>query len=73
MARRVVVVRIPVKMANSMRNEALAMLLLPMIPLHRLRCFAGRGSWICQLLPRARWTISRLWAAVAEEEAAASK
>jgi hypothetical protein len=49
------------------------MLLLPMIPLHRLRCFAGRGSWICQLLPRARWTISRLWAAVAAEEAAAAK
>ena len=40
----------------------------PMLRVEKLRRLAGKGGWIVNLFPKARWTIQRLWGATAEEE-----
>ena len=40
------------------------MLQMAMIPVRLLRRFAGRGGWIMSIIPRARWTVMRIWAAI---------
>ena len=63
-----VTVRIPAKTAEAFKQDAQKLLSAPMIPLKMLRQLAGKGGWIMNLLPKARWTIQRLWGAIAEEE-----
>ena len=63
-----VTVRIPAKTADAFKQDAQKLLSAPMIPLKMLRQLAGKGGWIMNLLPKARWTIRRLWGAIAEEE-----
>ena len=63
-----VTVRIPAKTADAFKQDKRKLLSAPMIPLKMLRQLAGRGGWIMNLLPKARWTIQRLWRAIAEEE-----
>ena len=63
-----VTVRIPAKTADAFKQDAQKLLSAPMIPLKMLRQLAGKGGWIMNLLPKARWTIQRLWRAIAEEE-----
>ena len=63
-----VTVRIPAKTADAFKQDARKLLSAPMIPLKMLRQLAGKGGWIMNLLPKARWTIQRLWRAIAEEE-----
>ena len=64
----IVTVRIPKQLVEEVVEEARALLGLSMLPIRRLRRFAGRGGWIVNLVVRARWTIQRLWAAIAAEE-----
>ena len=63
-----VTVRIPAKTADAFKQDAQKLLNAPMIPLKMLRQLAGKGGWNMNLLPKARWTIQRLWGAIAEEE-----
>ena len=63
-----VTVRIPARTADAFKQDARKLLSAPMIPLKMLRQLAGKGGWIMNLLPKARWTIQRLWGAIAEEE-----
>ena len=63
-----VTIRIPAKTAGAFKQDAQELLNTPMLPLGKLRRLAGKGGWIMNLLPKARWTIQRLWGAIAEEE-----
>ena len=56
-----VTVRIPAKTADAFKQDAQKLLSAPMIPLKMLRQLAGKGGWIMNLLPKAGWTIQRLW------------
>ena len=63
-----VTVRIPAKTANAFQQGAQELLVAPMFLLKKLRGLAGKGGWIMNLLPKARWTIQRWWGAIAEAE-----
>jgi len=61
-------VSIPPKTAQAIKDDALELLDKSMLPVSKLRRLAGKGGWIMNLLPKARWTVQRLWGAIAEEE-----
>jgi hypothetical protein len=58
------IARIPKEYAAEVAQEACDLLRLQMIPVARLRQFAGKCGWIMNLITRARWTVNRLWAAL---------
>lgn len=62
-------VKIPAEYIKDIVEEAQALLALAMIPVARLRRFAGRCGWVMNLVPRAQWTVQRLWAALKDARA----
>jgi hypothetical protein len=39
-----------------------------MVPIRDLKRLAGKGGWVMSVVPKAAWTIKRIWAAVTSEE-----
>jgi hypothetical protein len=64
-------ISIPKITAEDISVEAKALSELSMIPLSRLRKFTGKASWVMNIIPRTRWAVQRLWAAVSKQEAVA--
>jgi hypothetical protein len=63
-----VTLTIPSKMAKDIASDASALLGKPMVPIRDLKRLAGKGGWVMSVVPKAAWTIKRIWAAVASEE-----
>jgi hypothetical protein len=64
----VAAISIPRKTAEEIAEEAKDISELHMVPLSRLRKFTGRASWVMNIIPRTRWAVQRLWAAVTKQE-----
>eukprot|EP00972_Heterocapsa_arctica_P068879 10177330-Heterocapsa_arctica.AAC.1 len=63
-AERILIARIPKEYAAEVAQEARDLLRMQMLPVARLRQFAGKCGWIMNLVTRARWTVNRVWAAI---------
>ena len=66
--RQVVIIEIPRKQVEELCELARDALKQSMIPFKKLRKLAGKAAWISSVVPSARWTTSRLYAALASEE-----
>ena len=63
-----VVCSFPERMVDLIQSEVAAMLTKSVAKYDDLRAFAGRLSWVATTVPRTRWTVTILFAVVADAD-----
>eukprot|EP00435_Cladocopium_sp_Y103_P055471 s826_g18.t1 len=66
LAEEVVVLSIPLKMMNEVRSILESWSRKGMVPLRDVRSVAGKLSWICGIIVRARWCVNILYAVISQ-------
>ena len=65
LASRALVLAIPIKLINELREKITAWDSRGMIPFRELRAVTGKLSWVAGTIPRMRWVVSIMYAVVA--------